>query len=224
MGKPLVVGSNRSRKRSNRRIPKHEATSVLRPEGKPIDARVRRTRNNLRDALIILSLEMDYTSITIRDITTEADVGYATFFRHYRDKDELLVDVLDYSLDGMMQYISPAFESDTPGMLGRLLFEYIAEDPELYVVLLRNRFRLKLIERAVEECIAIAKALGTEVDPENLDTKMAYHHLGASIISLIEWWFSNNMEQPPEEIGAFFHKVVGAPINDYLRPADSTAE
>lgn len=191
---------------------------MLRADQKPLDARVRRTRNNLRDALIILSLEMDYTSITIRDITTEADVGYATFFRHYRDKDELLHDVLTFSLEGLIEYIMPALESRDLEALGRLIFEYIAEDPELYVVMLRNRFRLNLLDRAVTECFNLVEQLGYEVNRADQKLTMAYHHLGASIISLTEWWFSTNMEQDPSEIGSFFHEVVAQPIQAFVRP------
>ena len=189
-----------------------------RRDKKPLDARVRRTRNNLRDALIILSLEMDYTSITIRDITTEADVGYATFFRHYRDKDELLHDVLTFALDDLIDYVAPAIEASDLPTLGRLIFEHIAEDPELYVVMLRNRFRLNLLDRAVNECFNVAEHLGFAVDRSDKQLTMAYHHLGASIISLTEWWFSTNMEQEASEIGAFFHDVVAQPVKGFIAP------
>src|SRR5205809_797707 len=48
------------------------------------DRRVRRTQQLLAEALIALTLEKGYEAVTIRDITKRADVGYATFFRHYR--------------------------------------------------------------------------------------------------------------------------------------------
>lgn len=206
----------RGRTRGGRRTAKRNSVA-LRNDKKPLDARVRRTRNSLRDALIILSLEMDYTSITIRDITTEADVGYATFFRHYRDKDQLLHDVLDSALEGMFDYIQPALEAEDFAPLGRLLFEYIADDPELYVVLLRNRFRLQLLERAVSECFNMYEIIGITLDRENRSLKMVFHHMGASIIALIEWWLSTNLEQDASEIGAFFHEVVAKPVEQYLK-------
>ena len=60
----------------------------------PTDRRVRRTQKALGDALITLALEKEYDEITIQEITDRADIGYRTFFRHYSDKDELLMDVL----------------------------------------------------------------------------------------------------------------------------------
>ncbi|NCF69861.1 MAG: TetR/AcrR family transcriptional regulator, partial [Chloroflexi bacterium] len=45
------------------------------------DRRIRRTRRLLEAALLDLVDEQPYPSITIRDITDRADIGYATFFR-----------------------------------------------------------------------------------------------------------------------------------------------
>lgn len=44
------------------------------------DRRIRRTRRALANALIELATNRPYKSITIRDITDKADIGYATFF------------------------------------------------------------------------------------------------------------------------------------------------
>ena len=70
------------------------------------DRRVERTENLLANALIALSLEKGYEAITIRDITERADIGYATFYRHYHDKDELLAEVVEVVLDAVARTIA----------------------------------------------------------------------------------------------------------------------
>jgi AcrR family transcriptional regulator len=72
------------------------------------DRRVRRTQHLLARALIALTLEKGYEAVTIRDITERADIGYATFFRHYHDKDELLKDVLDVVLTDLIDLLRPS--------------------------------------------------------------------------------------------------------------------
>ncbi|HEY7418111.1 MAG TPA: TetR/AcrR family transcriptional regulator, partial [Ktedonobacteraceae bacterium] len=72
------------------------------------DRRVRRTQQLLAKALIALTLEKGYEAVTIRDITERADIGYATFFRHYHDKDELLRGVLDVVLTELTDLLCPA--------------------------------------------------------------------------------------------------------------------
>ena len=59
------------------------------------DARILRTRAALRQAMTALAGELPLEAITVRAIAARAGVGYATFFRHYADKDALLGDVAD---------------------------------------------------------------------------------------------------------------------------------
>lgn len=86
------------------------------------DRRVRRTQHLLAKALIDLTLEKGYETVTIRDITERADIGYATFFRHYHDKDELLKDVLEVVLTELIDLLSPAIPDADATTVGYLLF------------------------------------------------------------------------------------------------------
>ena len=55
-----------------------------------MDRRVRRTRRQMRDALLALVMEHGYESVTIQQITDKADLSRATFYLHYKEKDERL--------------------------------------------------------------------------------------------------------------------------------------
>src|ERR1700748_2112315 len=57
------------------------------------DARVVRTREALRPGMTDLAAERPLDEITVRAIAARAGIGYATFFRHYADKEALLADV-----------------------------------------------------------------------------------------------------------------------------------
>ena len=46
-------------------------------------SRSTRTRQAMADALVALALELGYDNFTIRALTKRANVGYATFFRHF---------------------------------------------------------------------------------------------------------------------------------------------
>ena len=49
----------------------------------------------LHEAILALAEEVDFDAITVRDITARADVNRATFYQHYRDKDDLMARALD---------------------------------------------------------------------------------------------------------------------------------
>src|SRR5215212_8610866 len=55
------------------------------------DARVRRTRDSLGDALISLMQEKSFDTITVQDVLDRAHVSRSTFYSHYSDKDDLLM-------------------------------------------------------------------------------------------------------------------------------------
>ena len=59
------------------------------------DRRVNRTRRLLRESLMKLVAEKGYDSVTIEDITETAELGRTTFYLHYRDKEELLLESID---------------------------------------------------------------------------------------------------------------------------------
>ncbi len=73
---------------------------------KKSDRRVSRTRRSLREALMSLILEKGYDAVTIEDITTRADTGRTTFYLHYRDKEELLLESINEVVDGLFTQIS----------------------------------------------------------------------------------------------------------------------
>ena len=105
------------------------------------DRRIRRTQNSLARALIEVTLEKGYEAVTVRDITDRADVGYATFYRHYQDKDALLVDVLEVVLNELIGLFFPdPTARGNADHLGEVLFSYVKENYGIIRVLLSCRY------------------------------------------------------------------------------------
>jgi AcrR family transcriptional regulator len=118
-----------------------------------IDRRKQRTRQLLRESLQVLILEQGYDAITIQEITDHANLGRATFYLHYRDKDELLVDALETMFDQLVQQIdrlSPQhiLELEAPPSL--IAFRHVQVHHDLYRVMLSERgiaFVIKRVRR-----------------------------------------------------------------------------
>ncbi len=68
-------------------------------EPSSIDRRSRRTKRALQSALLNLAEEKDLESISVREITDRADINRATFYLHFRDKDDLVSSALDALFD-----------------------------------------------------------------------------------------------------------------------------
>jgi AcrR family transcriptional regulator len=174
------------------------------------DRRVRRTQQLLARALIALTLEKGYEAVTIRDITDRADIGYATFFRHYHDKDELLNDVIDVVLDDLVALLVPAIPVD-PTTVGVLLFRYVQEQSEVIRVLLRSHALLQnIIEVASQNVTNVHTPLPDSVIP----LEIASYHIITSSISLVQWWLDHHMPYPPEQMGVIYHELITRPTSE----------
>ena len=57
-----------------------------------IDRRIQRTRLALRTALLELLKHKNYDDISLEEITEQANVGRATFYLHYKDKEDLILE------------------------------------------------------------------------------------------------------------------------------------
>jgi AcrR family transcriptional regulator len=67
------------------------------------DRRVSKTKRALHEALLALIRDQEYEDISVQEILDRANVGRSTFYTHYRDKDELLVD----GIHDMIRSVSP---------------------------------------------------------------------------------------------------------------------
>ncbi len=176
-----------------------------------LDRRVRRTQRLLAKALIALTLEKGYEAVTIRDITERADIGYATFFRHYHDKDELLQDVLDVVLAELIELLCPAKSATDPAAIGVLLFRHVQEQSEVVRVLLGSHTLLpRLIEVATQNIVSDHTPRPGSVVP----LEIAAYHMVTSTISLIQWWLEHEMPYSPEQMGTIYHELIARPTSE----------
>ena len=63
-----------------------------------IDPRILRTRKLIMDAFVELSSKKEFKDITIRDITTAAQINRSTFYYHFED----IYDLLDKALNEVL--------------------------------------------------------------------------------------------------------------------------
>jgi len=191
--------------------PRNHEGGILEVSMEIQDRRVKRTQHLLARALIALTLEKGYEAVTIRDITERADVGYATFFRHYHDKDELLKDVLDVVLTEIIDLLGSTQPAADPTTIGVLLFRYVQQQSEVVRVLLMSH---ALLQRSIEIATQNVVSEHTFLPDSVVPLEIAAHHIVASSISLIQWWLDHQMPYPPERMGVIYHELIIRPTSE----------
>src|SRR5919112_2023535 len=99
----------------------------LAPSKKKTDARVRRTRDALGDALIALMQEKPFETITVQDVLDRAHVSRSTFYSHYTDKDDLLMSDADEFFEALSMALSQHDEKSVRVFPVREFFAHISQ-------------------------------------------------------------------------------------------------
>jgi AcrR family transcriptional regulator len=181
------------------------------------DRRVRKTRQQLGDALVFLILEKGYDAITIKDITDRADVAHATFYRHYRDKDELLARKLEEVVQEIEALTRDPSLQDAEGYL---IFKHALENGPLYRILLsspgttrvRKRIQETIATNVLRTCKPLRSARRGIIPPQ-----AAANHIAGSMLLLIEWWLDQSMPYPPHQMAKIYQQLItGATVNAVL--------
>jgi len=181
-----------------------------------VDRRIERTQQLLTDALVSLILEKGYEAVTIKDITERANVAYVTFFRHYKEKDELLVKMLEGVVEGLatvMDEINPGHELlDHAHSVqeGYLIFKHAQQHSRLYRILLSSPGAASIVKR-VKTTIArtiIEKCNVLYEDGASIPIEIFANHSATALLALIEWWLEHDMPYPPERMAEIYSQLV----------------
>ena len=181
------------------------------------DRRVRRTRDRLGDALMKLLVEKPFDEITVQNVLDRAGVSRATFYSHFRDKNDLFLSDSDEFLEGMAMALSRFGCKSERVAPVQELFAHIAEARPFYNALIESGKIHEVWDlgkdhfaRGIEERLAqIPRARGIARDRR---AAMA-HGLAGSLVGMLTWWVQHGMSPSPAEMDKLFHKLVWSGAN-----------
>ena len=179
---------------------------------KRMDARVRRTRDALGDALVALMQEKPFDTITVQDVLDRAKVGRSTFYAHFSDKEDLLMSDAEEFFESLSMMLSVRGDTSERLFPVREFFSHITDAKTFLDALvsagkfhdnmeLAHGMFARGIERRLSE---LPRSQGI---PAAERPAIAFAHAGA-LLSLLTWWIDRGMRQAPEEMDRLFHKMV----------------
>jgi len=182
------------------------------------DRRVSRTRRQLRKALMELILERGYNAVTIEDITERADLGRTTFYLHFHDKEELLVESLEEIAEELKFQVEQTASLQTEEGSARqnpvsVVFRHVDANRDLYRIILQgegstqaaSRIR-DIIEEAATDFFARHMSEYTSAPPEVPRGVMAGYFAGA-MLGFIMLWLEKQLPFSGDEAADLFMKI-----------------
>lgn len=191
------------------------------------DRRKNRTRRLLRNALFELMLEKGYESVTIEDITQHADLGRTTFYLHYRDKEDLLLESIKTVAEELKAQILAEIAKETkntadisveqaPGQkVIKMILEHAAANASLYLPILRGEgtphapayIRKIIYQGAIEFYTDKRLPIHPSGNPP-ISSEILATFFSSSLLGILTWWLENDMPYSPEEVAKIYHTLI----------------
>lgn len=189
---------------------------------KKLDPRVIRTRTVLRDALMSLISEIGYDAITVQHITDRARLNRATFYLHYRDKQDLLMHIINEVLDELASaphYLKPLDATDTR-QLFTYYFEHVEKHAAFYRVMVQEPSVSHYVRQMQTQVEDIARRWLTsgKLHTENMLTplELFISFIGSAYFSIIKWWVTNEQPYSVSYMAAQFMRLtLGGVQNEF---------
>lgn len=171
------------------------------------DRRTRRSRRALAAALVELVLERGFTALTVEDITERADVARATFYAHFRDKEDLFARVTSDLLAELGERLAPAVADSAVGFTGKPVLEMLRharEERDLYRIVLRGEGDGKPLQMFVDACARAtaaefrARAERNAVQPR-IDPELLARVWVGEQVAVLRWWVEQDTPALPAE-------------------------
>ncbi|MGV8049327.1 MAG: TetR/AcrR family transcriptional regulator [Anaerolineaceae bacterium] len=193
------------------------------------DRRIQRTRKLLRESMLALILEKGYDDINIQDVTDHANLGRATFYLHYKEKDDLLADVIHQLFDDFLVTAPHALDNqwnlkDIKGI--QKLFEFAESHYDLYRIMMIGKGSItssRQLHTILRESISTSldrelTALGMQI---TLPHDFLESYLAGSLQALVFWWLDNDMPYTPAEMARMYQQINSKNRTDLLCPPDT---
>jgi len=172
-----------------------------------MDRRSQRSRQMITDALLDLLMEKKFNTITIQEITDRANVGRATFYLHYRNKEECLVQMLTGGFDSLVAEIDRMTgkkDRDFVDILEKV-FQYTSKNRKLYFALLSDNPKANImgdVQTYIRE--KMIKAIPIPPGIHAVLHEAISVNLTGSLIAMVLWLLKENPPLTPRQAARMF--------------------
>lgn len=170
------------------------------------DRRIRKTRQRLQAALLLLMKEEPLSQITMREVCRRADVGRSTPYSHFRDVEDILDQLEATFYQALVQLLEdyPAKQGQEAKVAWFTQLFVLARRHGLYLeLLLSHHVRPEFLARCTQACDAcITRSL--EVIPSSWRVTF----ISGALFALVRQWVMAGCRESPEQMAQLTVSLV----------------
>ena len=195
-------------------------------EARKDDRRVQRTQQLLRTSLVSLIEEKGFEALTVQNIIDRANVGRATFYAHFDNKEDLLVSGFD-GLRAVLKELQRQAHMCTANSDERLfafsheMFAHIAEYRKVFRAMVGKRSGAlvqQLLQKIVVDLVRDdLKAMVGRRDNRSAPAEAIVQFVTSGFFGLAMLWASGKLPLSVEEVNALFRRLAMPGVKAVLR-------
>lgn len=187
---------------------------------KKTDLRVKRTNKMILEAFFKLVEEKGYDSVTIQDIADEAMINRATFYSHFKDKQDLYEKIFDLAVEAFTSVLD--LEQLVIGQRIKVKqIEFLLT--QIYINIHKNKkFFLTIMDGSSNELLRkklasiiyekykdiFSKLRITENDIE-VPLDFIIEYMTSIFVGTLHWWITSDTDMSPNDLARLVIKLVG---------------
>lgn len=179
------------------------------------DRRKIQTRQQLLSAAATLLAEKGYPALTIKGITERADLGYGTFYLHFKDLDDIVWEVILQMTEEMRIHTEQQI-SKLPSPLREYqswvyIFDFAAQTRDGIVQLFGRNGSATLLQRYQDYLAALHMtnlrdghySAGLDLPPDFLA-----QYISGALVRLLVWWAETPNSYSPQQMADMLYQSV----------------
>lgn len=159
-----------------------------------------------------LAAESALDAITVRAIAARAGVGYATFFRHYSDKDALLADVADRLIQEFLRQVRPLLQQSDRRAAARSMCAFVYARLPIYQALLAGGSGETVRAEMLRQTMSTMAQARSRPLQGPLDDLVLFHLVSATL-NLLAWWLRHLEEVDIDTMAEMIERAVLTPVS-----------
>lgn len=168
----------------------------------------------MREALLQVLEERPLKAISGAMIAERANVGYATFFRHYADVRALVVDTVAAVTDELAQAMMPALLAADSGGAALVLVEAVSARRLVFRSLFFGAgdvLRAELSRQVIQRLDALP-----DLSPSWLPRQLATRVAVTGTVEVLDWWLREEPGMGTGDVARLLDRLVIAPLGQPL--------
>lgn len=187
---------------------------------KKTDLRVKRTNKMIIEAFIHLVEKSGFEQVTVQDIADEAMINRATFYAHYKDKQDLYETIFDYALTAFTSVLNPAelvkgnlIKVKHIELMMTKIYRNIQENRKFYLTIMDGSaneiLRKKIADILNEQYADIFNRLKITENDIEVPMDFIIEYMTSIFIGTLHWWLTTDSQMTPEHLAKLVIKLVG---------------